>query len=61
MPTPTNPNELAISVCLPRELRLRLEQLRVRRAESEKRIPTLRALMIEAVTNLVEKEPTFEK
>lgn len=56
MPTPTNPNDLTMSICLRRELRLQLEQVRLMRGHRAQRMPTLRALIEEAIGALVEKE-----
>lgn len=56
MPTPTSPNDLTMSICLRRELRLQLEQVRLMRGHRAQRMPTLRALIEEAIGALVEKE-----
>ncbi len=58
MPSPTNQNDLALSVCLRRELRLQLEQLRLARGYRQHKLPSLRALIEEAVQALVERETT---
>lgn len=55
MPTPTE-NEMTMSICLRRDLRLALEQVRLSRGRRLQRMPTLRALIEEAVRELVEKE-----
>jgi hypothetical protein len=57
MSTVTSPSDLTITVTFSKELRLRLEQLRLTRAHNATKIPTLRALIEEAVLDLVEKEP----
>ncbi len=56
MPTPTNPDDLTMSICLRRELRLALEEVRLCRGHRQHKMPSLRALIEEAVRGLLEKE-----
>jgi hypothetical protein len=60
MPIPANEDEVTMSICMGRELRLALEQVKLQRGRRQRRMPSLRALIEEAVVNLVEKEATHD-
>ena len=56
MPVPTSEYEVTMSICMGRELRLALEQVKLQRGRRQHRIPSLRSLIEEAILGLVEKE-----
>ena len=56
MPVPTSENEVTMSICMGRELRLALEQVKLQRGRRQHRMPSLRSLIEEAILGLVEKE-----
>jgi hypothetical protein len=56
MPVPTSENEVTMSICMGRELRLALEQVKLQRGRRQHRMPSLRSLIEEAILSLVEKE-----
>lgn len=56
MPVPTSSNDVTLSICMPRELRLALEQVRLGRGQRGLKLPSVRALIEEAVRTLVARE-----
>jgi len=56
MPIPTSEDEVTMSICMGRGLRLALEQVKLQRGHRQHRMPSLRSLIEEAIQALVERE-----